>query len=237
MPTNTQPIHKQDLSTPRYLALHHTFYTIQGEGPHAGKPALFVRLFGCNLQCPMCDTDYTSEKKMVNSAYLINKAIVAFPTTFKHEKLIVFSGGEPFRQPIGQFVRELREAGFIVQIETNGTLYLEDFPYEDPGVVIVCSPKTGKISPKLLPHIHTLKYVLHADQINPLDGLPITALAHTASPQVARPPADFQGDILVHPIDVQNASENARHLDATIRSSLTFGYRLGIQLHKVINME
>lgn len=237
MQPNAQPIHKQDLSTSRYLALHHTFYTIQGEGPFAGKPALFIRLFGCNLQCPFCDTDYTSIKNQVNSAYIVNTAAKVFPPEFKGERLVVFSGGEPFRQQIGPFVRDLRLAGFLVQIETNGTLFLEDFPYEDPGVVIVCSPKTGKINPKLMPWIKVLKYVLHADQINPDDGLPITALHHTASPQVARPPENFQGDILVHPVDVGSASENARHLDAAIRSSLTYGYRLGIQIHKVINME
>src|SRR3954467_9071958 len=42
------------------LSIHSIFYTLQGEGPYSGCPAVFMRLAGCNLQCPGCDTDYTS---------------------------------------------------------------------------------------------------------------------------------------------------------------------------------
>ena len=64
MQRNTQPAEKQVKSSGLILAINSIFYTIQGEGPFAGSPAVFVRLAGCNLQCPMCDTEYTSRQQM-----------------------------------------------------------------------------------------------------------------------------------------------------------------------------
>ena len=46
------------------LQVNSIFYTIQGEGPFAGRPAIFIRLAGCNLQCPGCDTEYTKRQTM-----------------------------------------------------------------------------------------------------------------------------------------------------------------------------
>lgn len=228
---NTQPISKQNLVSNGLLELHHMFLTIQGEGPFAGTPAVFVRLFGCNLQCPFCDTDYTSEKLQVTPDYVINKATEFFG---EQKGLIVFSGGEPFRQNISPAAKLLVEAGFTVQVETNGTLPPSpDLPDE---VVIVCSPKTGSINKDLTPRIDALKYVIHADSLD-TDGLPIMALGHTAKPTAAKPPTGFTGDVFVQPIDVDNPVENVRHLDAAIRSCMTFGYRLCVQIHKIINME
>ena len=54
MKTNTQEPEKIDRD--RHLDVHSIFHTIQGEGPYCGHPAVFIRLAGCNLQCPGCDT-------------------------------------------------------------------------------------------------------------------------------------------------------------------------------------
>ena len=59
IPINTQVALKQSLTDGASLQVNSVFHTIQGEGPFAGSPSVFVRLSGCNLQCPACDTEYT----------------------------------------------------------------------------------------------------------------------------------------------------------------------------------
>lgn len=229
---NEQPIAKPIYRDSGLLELHHAFLTIQGEGPFVGTPAVFLRLFGCNLQCPYCDTDYTSSNRSITPQGILNIVQELMPTP----GLVVFSGGEPLRQNIGLAVRALTDAGYTVQIETNGTLPPPASLIPE-DVTFVCSPKAGKIHPALVPHLAALKYVVHADQIDKRDGLPIRALGHSARPTTAKPPEGFTGIIYVQPIDVEDPVENKRHLDAAIRSCMQFNYRLCIQVHKVINME
>lgn len=234
---NIQPIEKLNLQPQGLLDLHHVFHTIQGEGPFTGRPSVFVRLAGCNLQCPSCDTDYTSQRTTVKPDYIVDR-IRELPGPRKGRNLIVLSGGEPFRQNVTPLVYQLLEQGYRVQVETNGSFYLEGFPYLHGMVSIVCSPKTGSINPKLMPYIDAWKYVLHADHVDPGDGLPVIALGHTAKPKVARPPCHVEVDkIYIHPLDAGDLAENTRHLDAAIRSSQTYGYTLGVQLHKFLNLE
>jgi organic radical activating enzyme len=232
---NTQPIEKQTLHNHSTLDVHSLFYTIQGEGPFAGHPAVFVRLAGCNLQCPMCDTDYTSDRSMVDAHVLAAKCYqLANPNRAVSKTLVVITGGEPFRQNLREFVVHLLNDGFLVQIETNGTLY-QNLPWcED--LTIVCSPKTGSINKDLLPHIDAFKYVLSADSISPFDGLPTKALDHPNSGRVARPPTGFSGTIYLQPIDNHGGVLLTEHLDACVKSCMTHGYTLGLQLHKLINL-
>lgn len=228
---NQQPIAKQNLQHGDLVDVHSIFATIQGEGPFVGVPAIFIRLYGCNLRCPLCDTDYTSNRAVMSPASLVE----AVDSLSSPSKLVVLSGGEPMRQDINDLVRALLGAGYRVQVETNGTLFVPGLPYE--LMTIICSPKAGKINAGLLPHIDALKYVLHADSVDTSDGLPKKALSHPAAPRVARPPDGFQGPVYVQPVDVQDPRENSRHLDAAIRSCLKFGYTLCLQTHKIINME
>lgn len=228
---NKQPISKQILRSDGKLFLHHVFATIQGEGPYVGVPAVFVRLSGCNLQCPACDTDYSSRGDLVTPAELV--ALIDKERTGT-SNLVVITGGEPFRQNLAPLVDLLLDLGYRVQIETNGTLFVPGLRYDE--VTIVCSPKTGRLNQTLLPHIDAFKYVVSADSIGE-DGLPIRALDHSAFPVVARPPVGFKGRIYVQPMDAQNATENRRNLDAAIRSCLQFGYTLCLQIHKIIGME
>jgi 7-carboxy-7-deazaguanine synthase len=233
MQTNQQAPEKQTLDSRGIVSLHHIFPTIQGEGPCVGMPAVFVRLAGCNLQCPLCDTDYTSKRQLVGPAYIVDAVKEMQPPG----RLVVITGGEPFRQNIGPLVRALIDAEFRVQIETNGTLFVPDLPYGNANLLIVCSPKTGTINRNLAPHVDALKYVIHADQVDGDDGLPRRALNHPAAPRLARPPQGFSGPVYVQPTDEQDELQNRRHLDATIRSVLKHGYTLCLQTHKIINME
>lgn len=233
IPINSQPVEKQKLREDGLLEVHSIFYTIQGEGPFAGVPAVFVRLAGCNLQCPMCDTDYTSDRRMVGPMGLVELV----DAVNGKASLVVITGGEPFRQNITPAVNALLDADFRVQIETNGTLYLADFPYD--RATVVCSPKAGQLNHRLAEHkgaVTAFKYVLRHGNLAP-DGLPVHALAHPAAPQVARPPSDFEGAIFVQPVDEQDAETNAKNLSATVESALAHGYILGLQIHKLIGKE
>lgn len=229
---NTQPTEKRVLRVAA-LDVHSVFYTIQGEGPYAGFPAVFVRLAGCNLQCPLCDTDYTSKRELIAPVPLFDR--VKQVSSVCH--LVVITGGEPFRQNLTPFVEYLLTHGYSVQIETNGTLYLPGFPYH--LVSIVCSPKAGKIHHRLIEQptpITAFKYVLRHGEIAP-DGLPLLALAHPASPQVARPPVGYAGPIYVQPADEQDEEVNAKNRVAAVDSAMRYGFIFGLQIHKIIGKE
>ncbi|WP_046973456.1 7-carboxy-7-deazaguanine synthase QueE, partial [Dyella japonica] len=96
--------------------------TIQGEGPFCGQPAVFVRLAGCNLQCPGCDTNYTSNRKKMSHSDIWQE--IVHVTGEAKTKLVVITGGEPFRQPeVVNFINYLIDMkGYRVQVETNGTM-------------------------------------------------------------------------------------------------------------------
>lgn len=221
------------------LKLHSHFPTIQGEGPFCGERALFFRLHGCNLRCPGCDTDYTSTEAFVQPAFFPN---TARELGWQPGSLVVITGGEPFRQNIVPAVNALVEAGYRVQIETNGVLFLEGLPWDAVGtpvfeqqLTIVCSPKTNKIHPRIYELADAFKYVLRAGQVDETDGLPTLALLHKAAPRVARPRPGAL--IYVQPMDEDDPAANALNLDAAIRSTMAHGHRLQIQIHKICNLE
>lgn len=235
---NNQKPQKLYLDSSGVLSLHSIFPTIQGEAIFAGCPATFVRLGGCNLKCPMCDTEYTDNVLQVRPQYILEKV----EELSAPNRLVVITGGEPFRQNLSPLVSLLLLNNFTVQIETNGTLAptIDKELLGNPHLKIVCSPKTGRISPQLVDFIDAYKYVIHADEIDLIDGLPNIALGLKAG-KLARP-HKYTGDvrpyrIFVQPVDVQDEIENLRHLNATIRSSMTHGYTLCLQVHKIINVE
>lgn len=234
---NTQGIEKLEQSLDGTLDVHSIFYTIQGEGPHCGQPAIFIRLAGCNLQCPGCDTDYTSTRKRMSVAIL--RAAVdslkedEYPDAPK--PLVVVTGGEPFRQNITHICTSLIRGGYAVQIETNGTL--PPSPDLNSMVDIVCSPKTGKINEALGERLTALKYVVKAGLVVPRDGLPIRALDHTCSPSVAKPPAGFKGPVYIQPMDEGRADMNRRNLEAAKQSCFNHGHTLQLQVHKIMGVE
>lgn len=225
---NQQPIEQVHHSKDGNLEVVNVWYTIQGEGPFAGKPAVFVRLAGCNLRCPLCDTDYTSNRVWYSPRTLVDKIL----SINQGARLVVLTGGEPFRQNFAPFVVEASTKQLHVQIETNGTLYNPDVPYDH--VTVVCSPKVGKIHPKLEPHIRAFKYVLEDGQVMP-DGLPKTTLG--SEYDVARPCQGHQAEIYVQPLDSFDQAKNSRNMAATVQSCLKFGYRLCLQMHKIVGVE
>ena len=232
---NKQQPQKPDYRTDGALEVHSIFSTIQGEGPFVGQRATFIRLAGCNLQCPQCDTEYLVSKhpdidteypgKYLQEVTHILDEVVIYPND-----LVVITGGEPFRQNLLPLVVALLDANFIVQIETNGTLY-QDLPYQ--AITVVCSPKTGSINKDLLPHIAALKYVVSSDDVAKEDGLPNHALGHPAMPRLARPPEGFEGYVYIQPADEKDEEKNQWNLEAAVHSTLKFGYILCLQVHKI----
>jgi len=231
---NNQPAEKRDMRNSSALSIHSIFKTIQGEGPHAGIRAVFIRLAGCNLQCPGCDTDYTNGRRMMSCGEIIRKVFDLHGTSTS-SGLVVITGGEPFRQDLNALISLLSKSHYRIQIETNGTLP-PSFDHVIPPVDIVCSPKTGGVNYHLLPYITAYKYVLHAERVGK-DGLPTRALEHPAAPYVARPHKEFNGDIYLQPEDTGDQLQNKLNENAVVQSCLKHGYRVQLQLHKLLNME
>lgn len=255
MPINKQIPVKQVVSDGTSLLVHSIFYTIQGEGIFAGRPAVFIRLAGCNLQCPACDTEYTANAKEM---YVWDIEALVRHKALNTNTLVVITGGEPFRQSLGKLIDNLTNLfGYDVQIETNGTLFDDSINYANKKLFIMCSPKTGSINKKLAPHITAYKYVGGCDErdipygslmdnLDPhglenhslaLDGLPRQALGHSAAPILARPPADFKGKIFLQPIDRQDPELNKFHQQAVVEACMQHGYTLCLQMHKIIEVE
>lgn len=216
------------------LLIKKIFPTIQGEGPYAGRPAVFVRLGSCNLECPLCDTEFRE-----GAVLMEEEAILSAIGSKDGISLAVITGGEPFQHKIGPLTRELIKRGFQVQIETNGTLYQEDFPYGDPGAVVVCSPKMPKVHPRLAPYVAAYKYVVRAGYLSS-DGLPSESFGGVKAPP-ARPAESFFNSfrhrIYLSPCDEKNPAANAKNLEAAVDSCLAHDYLLSVQIHKIIGME
>lgn len=206
------------------------FRTIQGEGPYAGHPAVFVRLAGCNLRCPGCDTDYTSFRRIKD----IDSICAQIDVLLTPNKLVVITGGEPFRQNISKLINRLISMSITVQIETNGTI---EPGYPIPSeVTVVCSPKTPKINNYILGRADNFKYVINHNSVDANDGLPVSALG-LSKKRVARPLEGFKGNIYLQPEDVKNEYQNMLNTEAALRSCLEYGYVLQLQIHKIIGVD
>jgi len=129
------------------------FYTLQGEGAHAGRPAVFCRFSGCNLWtgreqdrasavCQFCDTDFVGSDgerggKFATPQALAQEIDSLWPAGHGH-KYVVFTGGEPLLQLDAPLIEAMHAAGFTIAIETNGTIEVP------AGVDWICvSPKMG----------------------------------------------------------------------------------------------
>ena len=96
------------------------FYSIEGEGIEIGRPEVFVRLSGCNLRCVWCDTKYAWYNGKEMSVDEIIREIKRYPC-----KNVSITGGEPLLQKdeLLELIRKLKEMGYWVQINTNGTIF------------------------------------------------------------------------------------------------------------------
>lgn len=224
------PARAQEMGDGTSLWIQEVFYTLQGEGPFAGDPAVFVRTAGCNIRCYWCDTDFESSTWRPALADLIASIETHRPA---HCDLIVLTGGEPFRQNIAPLVQQLLARGLRVQIETNGTLSIP-LPIDD-RLTIVCSPKTKQLHDAIVPRITAYKYVLAAGEVDPDDGLPMASTQKAGQcTRLFRPPSDTR--VFVMPRDDGDAVANRAHQATAAGIAMRHGYRLCLQLHKLLDL-
>ncbi|KYC46230.1 MAG: molybdenum cofactor biosynthesis protein A [Candidatus Methanofastidiosum methylothiophilum] len=102
------------------LQVSEIFFSINGEGLEIGKPTVFLRLSGCNLDCSWCDTKYASYNAVEKS---IDEILEEIERNNNGIKSVLITGGEPLLQDIEEIVDVLHEKGYHISIETNGSIY------------------------------------------------------------------------------------------------------------------
>jgi 7-carboxy-7-deazaguanine synthase (Cx14CxxC type) len=205
-------------------AVKEIFLTLQGEGAHAGRAAVFCRFAGCNLwsgreqdrataTCRFCDTDFVGTDGTLGGRYSSADELadtIAAQWVGAADRYTVLTGGEPLLQLDTALLDALHTRGFAVAIETNGTI-------EPPeGVDWICvSPKAG--TELVVRRGHELKLVY---------------------PQTGAQPEDFAGlafaRFSLQPMDGPDVADNtARVVDYCLRHPQ---WRLSLQTHKTLGI-
>ncbi|MCD2516808.1 7-carboxy-7-deazaguanine synthase [Massilia sp. G4R7] len=202
------------------------FYTLQGEGAHAGRPAVFCRFSGCNLWtgresdrasavCTFCDTDFVGTDgerggKFRDAGSLAREIDSLWPASHAASKYVVFTGGEPLLQLDRALIDAMHAHGFTIAIETNGTLPVPE------GVDWICvSPKMG--SQLVVAKGNEIKVVI------PQLGQDLSAYEHL----------DFE-NFYVQPMDGPLAARNTQLAIETCRRNPK--WKLSLQTHKLLQI-
>jgi len=141
------------------MKVNEIFYSIQGEGPQVGMPAVFIRFSGCNLSCSWCDSKYANKGKEMSVKDIINSLNYDCDN-------IVLTGGEPLIQKdIFNLITALGDCD--IYVETNGTIYDQSFIGMAKYIV---SPKPDFLNTKYLESLRkwaqhaTFKFVVETKQ-------------------------------------------------------------------------
>jgi len=219
------PIRKPVKGDGKALDVQSVFATVQGEGMFTGWPAVFIRLGGCNLACHFCDTEFESFGSWSFEHLFDEVERLSVDDSGKRLRdLVVITGGEPMRQPIERMCWKLANAGYQVQIETNGTLFRD----VDERVKIVCSPKnTGNgyaaIRGDLLPRIDAFKFIVSA--FDPL---------YSDVAEVGQ--SGFDIPVYVQPMDEYDETKNKANFALATKIAMEKGCRLSLQVHKIVGV-
>lgn len=218
------------------------FYSIQGEGEHAGCPAIFLRFMHCNMWpdpsspspiCPFCDTKqlHMGSKKdigeiLVSMGYLLT---TIGDNVQPHQVGLVITGGEPMMQ-IDEGLIGLISKFKWVDIETNGTVLPKGVSVETLRMItqgkltVSCSPKTSAIHDGLT--VDQFK-VLIPDKEH---LLPVVERVRNLQGRGA--------DIYLQPVEKGGVDsvESQKNIQRCVLLSLTRGYKISLQLHKYIKV-
>jgi len=108
------------------------FESLQGEGRNTGKPCVFIRFAGCNLDCPWCDTD-------VSQHFELSLEDLMSELSSYRPRSVILTGGEPtIQNGMPELVAALKAAGYWIGVETNGTAAPDWLSFVD---YVACSPK------------------------------------------------------------------------------------------------
>lgn len=203
------------------------FYSLQGEGYHTGKPAIFCRFSQCNLWtgreqdrhqaiCSFCDTDFIGTDgqnggRFDNADSLSQHLIKFWPKSTNQPPFVVLTGGEPLLQVDQALVDSLHQYGFYIAVETNGT---KTPPQKIDWICV--SPKAG--APWLLTEGHELKLVY---------------------PQVGLMPATVNLNGFAHyylqPMDGSAKQQNLKNAISYCLANPT--WKLSLQTHKIMGID
>lgn len=231
------------------LLVNEIFYTIQGEGPDAGCPAVFVRLAKCNLRCFFCDTEFESGVPM--TARYACDLILEKAGGLTRCELVVITGGEPLLQNIIPLVALLNEKHMRVSVETAGTTSYSDlytyFKLEHDRMRwqrnrIIVSPKTPMLHAGAVELAYAWKYIVRVGETCLADGLPIGATQRGregAVSRLARPstrPSYHKPRVYIQPMDEGDEVKNMANRKLAAALVMDFGYRLSLQQHKIVGV-
>lgn len=206
--------------------IHEMFHTFQGEGKYTGRAAYFIRLFGCPLHCPWCDSAGTWHKDYAPAAVVslteVDILRILREENINTDTLIVITGGEPCIYDLKPLVLHLNMAGgYIVMLETSGA-----FDTDAPFNWFTLSPKKAKLP--------TLDNIKRADEIKliieepeDIDYWYFKVVAHARLELLQR------SGILLHPEWTHR--EDPVVLEAILNAVKRMPklYRAGYQLHKL----
>lgn len=232
------PVMKRDQGNGWRLKVVSIWPTIQGEGPYAGTPAIFIRLHGCNLRCWFCDTEFSNPADPIYTVEFIIAHVGDIMKEHPGIRTVVLTGGEPVRQTLDKLIMGLLNAYPIsVHIETAGTLWQDVL--RNPRVKVVVSPKTPSVHPNIAEVAAAYKYIISHGEIDPRDGLPGTSTQLKGKIEhIARPPASLPlNQIFLSPCDEYNDERNALNRKIVVDMAMRFGYRAGVQLHKILKVD
>ena len=135
-PDATQQSHLEFDPLNGALPVVETFHSIQGEGTWSGTNAFFIRLAGCDVGCPWCDTKHSWSSKHHPSRTI--EGLVA-EAQLVQPKIVVVTGGEPLMHNLSVLTRHLRDAGLRTHLETSGA-----YPFSGTFDWVTFSPKPFK---------------------------------------------------------------------------------------------
>lgn len=204
------------------LLVNEIFFSLQGESTWAGRPCVFVRLTGCNLQCRYCDTQYARDQGAPMEMENILKKVRSYGS-----RIVEITGGEPLLQKeTPQLVKLLLSEGFTVMMETNGSMDIGRVNSDCIRVVDIKCPASGQSQYMDMENVHRmdakdeLKFVL-SDRLDYEYAIEVVETARKGN---------FHSPVLFSPV--------AGKLDPQALASWILAdridVRLQLQLHKIL---
>ena len=208
-------------------AVKEIFLTLQGEGVHAGRRAVFLRFSGCNLWtgreadrataiCQFCDTDFVGMDGENGGRYdagALAAKVAALWGNGTNGRYVVITGGEPMLQVDDDIVDALHAQGFTIAIESNGTIAVH------PGIDWVCiSPKAGS---DIIQRAGDELKLVWPQLASDIDGM-----------------EQWQfGNFLIQPMDIGDTALNEANVSEATRFVMERPkWRLSLQNHKILGL-